>query len=69
LAPLQNKIAGFARDLQGQTGSSLRYQTIGTAPNRILVVQWSNFRRFVGTGDVFNFQIRLLEAGKAQTPG
>jgi hypothetical protein len=63
LAPLQNKIAGFARDLQGQTGSSLRYQTIGTAPNRILVVQWSNFRRFVGTGDVFNFQIRLLEAG------
>jgi hypothetical protein len=62
VAPLQNKIAGFARDLQGQAGSSIRYQTIGTAPNRILVIQWSNFRRFVGTGDNFNFQIRLLEA-------
>ena len=62
-AALQNRIAGFARDLQGQTGSTLRYQTIGTAPNRVLVVQWSNFRRFVGTGDVINFQIRLNELG------
>jgi hypothetical protein len=62
-AALQNRIAGFARDLQGQTGSTLRYQTIGTAPNRVLVVQWSNFRRFAGTGEVFNFQIRLNELG------
>lgn len=61
--PLQNRIAGFARDLQAQAGAELRYQTIGTAPNRILVVQWTNYRRFVGTGENFNFQIRLFELG------
>lgn len=54
-------VAGFARDLQGQTGSSLRLETIGTAPNRVCVVQWLGFRRFGATGDNLNFQIRLYE--------
>ncbi|MFY8131889.1 MAG: GEVED domain-containing protein, partial [Bacteroidia bacterium] len=60
---LRSRIAGFARDLQGQTGSSLRFETIGSAPNRVLVVQWLGFKRYstTGTGDNFNFQIRLLE--------
>lgn len=43
-APPANIIAGFARNLAGQTGSSLSYQVTGTAPARTLVVQWSNFR-------------------------
>ena len=60
---LRSRIAGFARDLQGQTGSSLRFETIGSAPNRVLVVQWLGFKRWgtSGTGDNLNFQIRLLE--------
>lgn len=58
---LRSRIAGFARDLQGQTGSELRFQTIGTAPDRILVVQFTNFRRWNQTGDNLNFQIRLHE--------
>jgi len=58
---LANRIAGLSRDLQGQTGSSMSYQTIGTAPNRICVIQWSNFRRFGGVGNNLNFQIRLSE--------
>ena len=62
--PLQNRISGFSRDLLGYTGSTLRYQTIGTAPNRILVVQWSGYGRWPTTaGDVVNFQIRLNEVG------
>jgi hypothetical protein len=60
-AALQNHIAGLARDLQGQAGSELSYQTLGTAPNRILVVQWTNYRRFSGTGQSYNFQIILSE--------
>ena len=62
-AQLRARIAGFARDLQGQTGATLRFETIGSAPNRVLVVQWLNYKRFstTGTGDNFNFQIRLLE--------
>ena len=61
---LRSRIGGFARDLQGQTGSSLRVETIGTAPNRICVIQWKNYKRFgvAGTGDSFNFQIRLNES-------
>lgn len=47
--------------------SEVRYETLGTAPNQIFVVQWSGFRRFGTTlttnKDVtFNFQIRLHEA-------
>ncbi len=58
---LANRIAAFARDLQGQVGSELRFETTGTAPNRVLVVQWANYRRFLATGNNFNFQIRLTE--------
>lgn len=62
-AVLYNRIAGFARDIQAQAGASLRLQTIGTAPNRICVVQWANYKKYgtSGTGDVLNFQIRLYE--------
>jgi hypothetical protein len=58
---LQNRIAILARDLQGQTGSELRVQTLGTAPTQTLVIQWTNYRKFGGTGDNFSFQIRLYE--------
>jgi hypothetical protein len=61
---LQYRVAGLARDLQGQAGSSLRIQTIGTAPNQICVIQWEGFRKFAQTGDILNFQIRLYEATK-----
>lgn len=60
---LRNRIAAFARDLQGQAGSTIRIETIGTAPNRVCVIQWSNYKRYstTGTGDNLNFQIRLTE--------
>ncbi len=58
---LQNLISALAHDLQGQTGSSLRAQTIGTAPNRTFVVQFTNYRRYLGSGDSYDFQIRLSE--------
>lgn len=58
---LQNRVAALARDLQAQAGGDLRVQTIGTAPNQICVIQWSNYRKFAATGDSYNFQIRLHE--------
>lgn len=60
---LVNRIVAFTRDLQAQTGASLRLETIGTAPNRICVIQWSNYKKYGanGTGDSFNFQIQLHE--------
>jgi len=59
---LRTRIAGFAQDLQGQTGSELSYLTTGTSPNQVLVVQWKGVKRYgsSNTSNV-NFQIRLYE--------
>ncbi|MCK9158710.1 MAG: carboxypeptidase regulatory-like domain-containing protein, partial [Candidatus Cloacimonas sp.] len=60
---LYNRISALARDLQAQTGSSIRVETTGTAPNRICIVQWTNYKKYGtnGTGDSYNFQIQLYE--------
>uniref|UniRef100_UPI00054EF91B GEVED domain-containing protein n=1 Tax=Flavobacterium filum TaxID=370974 RepID=UPI00054EF91B len=42
----------------------IRYETIGSAPNRTLVVQFTGFSRYstsASNGDLMNFQIRLNE--------
>jgi len=54
-------IAALSGDLQGLASGELRIETIGTAPNRICVIQWANFRHYNTTGDNYNFQIRLYE--------
>jgi len=59
---LRNRISPLGYDLQGQTGSEIRFQNIGTAPNRILIVQWKNYRSAGQTGQSYNFQIWLLES-------
>ncbi len=69
----RNRIAGFANSqlrAQDQTVlggpiSSLRLATIGTAPNRVCVIQWKDYRAsYSYDGDVnrINFQIRLNES-------
>ena len=62
-----NTIAGFNMDLLAQTGASLSYRTIGTAPNRELVVQWVDYALYGFTTATINinFQIRLQEATNA----
>ncbi|HOW30471.1 MAG TPA: Ig-like domain-containing protein, partial [Bacteroidales bacterium] len=61
-----NIVSALGDDLQGNAGGALQYQTIGTAPNRVLVVQWSDFRNYAGT-QTFNFQIRLSETSNKVT--
>lgn len=58
---LVSRISGLGVNLMAQTGASLRIETIGTAPNRIFVAQWKNYRKSSANGDSFNFQIRLEE--------
>jgi hypothetical protein len=61
-ATLQNRISVFGRNLAAQTNSQLSYATLGTAPNRTLVVEWKHYRRSTtATGEELNFQIRLHE--------
>lgn len=67
----EGTIAAVSRDLNalfninGLTGD-IRYETVGTAPSREFVIQWSNFRPWstsTSTTTYFhwNFQIRLRE--------
>lgn len=63
---LKQIIAALHGDLEGQSGSTLQYRTIGTAPNRQLVVQWRKFMFWNTIGaDSLNFQIRLKEGTNA----
>jgi hypothetical protein len=67
----RNRIAGFGQSaLRAQDQSSvggptsdLRIATIGTAPNRVCVIQWKNFRtNYSVDNNNINFQIRLNES-------
>lgn len=66
----RNRVAGWAssglrqqdRTSVGGPLSSFRMATIGTAPNRVCVVQWSNFSSaYDSNGSSISFQIRLNE--------
>lgn len=56
-------ISALGMDLLSTT-DNISYGTIGSSPNRIFVVQWTNARRKAQTGN-FNFQIRLVETTNA----
>jgi uncharacterized repeat protein (TIGR01451 family) len=54
-------VSALGNDLQtGTTNSEIRYETLGTTPNQIFVIQWKNFRHYSGS-QIYNFQIRLYE--------
>lgn len=65
--PATTAAANYTLSGGGASWSNIRYETIGSAPNRTFVVQWSGFKRFGSTvataGQMtLNFQIRLNEA-------
>jgi len=67
--PPNGVIAPFWDDLlQRAPGmSSIRVETQGTAPNRVLVVEWTNWRFYSATleSSVLTFQAHLLETSNA----
>lgn len=68
-------VAAFGGDLSSFSDSGIageiRWETVGTAPNREVVVQWANFRPNSSTSTTaiysFGFQIRLKENNDIQT--
>ncbi len=57
-----NQICAMLHDLyNSNSGGTIEYVTIGTAPNRVLVVQWKNYGVFGMQYCHLNFQIRLIE--------
>lgn len=57
----RNCIMGPWQDIYPAIGGSIRYQTLGTAPNRRFVVSYYQIPMFSCTGDLFTGQIRLYE--------
>ncbi len=60
-------IAPFYYDLttQGELdplGGSIKYQVTGTAPNRVLTVEWIRMAIWTNTTPNFNFQLKLYES-------
>jgi hypothetical protein len=64
----RNLNAYFFTGVPTQTGE-IRYQTLGSTPNRTFVIQWKNFKTFNTSGATFgpvlNFQVRLSESTNA----
>ncbi|MEI8202236.1 MAG: T9SS type A sorting domain-containing protein [Bacteroidota bacterium] len=59
--PVNNVISALGGDLINHLpNASLQYVTIGSAPNRICIIQWLHYSYFVTNGDL-NFQIQLYE--------
>lgn len=50
------------QDVNPSSGGQVRYQTVGTAPNRIFVVEFCNIPMFSCTGQLFTDQILLYES-------
>ncbi|MFC2114549.1 PKD domain-containing protein [Bacteroidota bacterium] len=54
-------VSALSHDIKGQSNGELRSELLGSSPNRVFVVQWKNFKRYSGTSDSLDFQIRLYE--------
>ncbi len=62
LKEIKNVISALSCDLAGKPGSKLIYKTIGSAPYRTFVAEWSNYGTYQNTTDDFSFRISLNEA-------
>ena len=64
----EGAVAPLTFDLSQILGlGEIRYQTTGTAPNRVCTVQFSNWANNLSAGDIYNFQIKLRETTNTAT--
>ncbi|QNH61381.1 T9SS type A sorting domain-containing protein [Hymenobacter sediminicola] len=62
-AAIRPLVAPLWDDLAGEgTGSAAKYQTTGTAPNRVFTFEWLNWEwNYSATAPVVSFQVKLYE--------
>ena len=53
----------LGHDLHTRNGS-MKYEVTGTAPNRVLTVEWNNFETYTA-GNTYNFQVKIYEQNNA----
>lgn len=56
-----NAVLGPWQDINPGVGGTITYKTVGTAPNRVFVVEYCNVPMFSCTGLLFSSQIMLFE--------
>ncbi|GAB4151866.1 MAG: hypothetical protein Kow00107_02510 [Planctomycetota bacterium] len=59
-----NLLCPFWDDLDASNGGHIYYDVLGTAPNRIIVIQWTNMS-FNGQTANLNFQVQIYETDTA----
>jgi len=62
LGTTNNVISADCHNLQGTATAVLSYELDGTPGNRVLTIQWKDFKQYNIYEDIYNFQIRLEEA-------
>jgi MYXO-CTERM domain-containing protein len=60
---LHNFISPFWDDLEINPAGSINQAILGSAPNRILVIEWRDVGRFLNTAVSLNMQVRIHEGG------
>lgn len=66
-ATVFNAILGPWQDIQPSVGGTIRYATVGTAPNRIFAVEYCSVPMFSCNSMQFSSQIQLHENGNIET--
>ncbi len=56
-----NLIAFDWNDINPEDGGTMRYTTIGTAPNRILIMDWDSVTHIDDSDDITTTQVKLFE--------
>lgn len=64
-SPPDNVIGGFWNDLNASVGGDVFYKTIGSAPNRVFIVQYHNVKSHNNRDESVRFQIQLFESSNA----
>lgn len=59
-------VLGYWDDLEPLQGGTVRYGTLGSAPDRRFVASWENVPRYNGPGTSYSFQIVLYENGQVR---
>ncbi len=54
-------LSPWGDDLQGNYQGTMTYAASGSAPNRVMTFQWTDWMTYYGVGDKLNFQVKLYE--------